>query len=83
MIEITTTRKMALRTHPPNIIYFLQFSFALMCALLAGYGMATGQHRSWLHILSSAIITAIVVYVIIDVEYPRTGLIIDSPADIR
>ncbi len=75
MIDITTTRKMALRTHPPNIIYFLLFSLALMCALLAGYRMAAGQHRSWLHILSFAIITAIVVYVIIDVEYPRTGLI--------
>jgi hypothetical protein len=37
--------------------------------------MAIGQHRSWLHILSFAAITVIVVYVIIDVEYPRAGLI--------
>ena len=75
MIDITTIRGMALRTHPPNIIYALLFSLGLICSLLAGYRMAIGQHRSWLHILSFAVITVIIVYVIIDVEYPRAGLI--------
>ena len=75
MIDITTIRAMALQTHPPNIIYALLFSLGLICSLLAGYRMAIGQHRSWLHILSFAVITVIIVYVIIDVEYPRAGLI--------
>jgi hypothetical protein len=75
MIDITTTRAMALQTHPPNIIYALLFSLGLICSLLAGYRMASGQHRSWLHILSFAAITVIVIFVIIDVEYPRAGLI--------
>ena len=75
MIDITTTRWMAVQTHPPNIIYVLLFILGLICSLLAGYRMATGQHRSWLHILSFAAITVIVIYVIIDVEYPRAGLI--------
>jgi hypothetical protein len=74
MIDITT-RGMALQTHPPNVIYALLFSLGLICALLAGYWMAGGQHRSWLHILSFAVMTVIIVYVIIDVEYPRAGLI--------
>jgi hypothetical protein len=34
-----------------------------------------GQHRSWLHILGFTVITVIIVYVILDVEYPRSGLI--------
>jgi hypothetical protein len=75
MIDITTTRTMALQTHPPNIIYALLFILGLICSLLAGYRMAIGQRRSWLHILSFALITVIVIYVIIDVEYPRAGLI--------
>jgi len=75
MIDITTIRKMALQTHPPNIIYGLLFVLALICSLLAGYRMASGHHRSWLHILSFATITVIIVYVIIDIEYPRVGLI--------
>ena len=75
MIDITTIRTMALQTHPPSIIYALLFSLGLICSLLAGYRMSTGQHRSWLHILSFAVITVIIAFVIIDVEYPRAGLI--------
>ena len=75
MIDITTTRGMALQNHPPNIIYGLLFSLGLISSVLAGYRMANGQHRSWLHIMSFALITVIVVFVIIDVEYPRAGLI--------
>lgn len=75
MIDITTTRTMALQTHPPAIIYALLFILGLVCSLLAGYRMAVGQHRSWLHILSFALITVVLTYVILDVEYPRAGLI--------
>ena len=75
MIDITTTRAMALQLHPPRIILALLFSLALICSLLAGYRMAVGQRRSWLHILSFAVITVIIGFVIIDVEYPRAGLI--------
>jgi len=75
MIDITTTRTMAIYTHPPNIIYVLLFCLGLICSLLAGYRMSAGRHRSWLHILCFAVITVIVIYVITDVEYPRAGLI--------
>jgi len=75
MIDISTTRIMALQNHPPAVIYLLLFVLGLICSLLAGYRMAVGQNRSWLHILSFALITVIVIYVIIDVEYPRAGLI--------
>jgi hypothetical protein len=75
MIDITTTRTMALQIHPPRIVYGLLFGLGLICSLLAGYRMSTGQHRSWLHILGFTVITVIIVYVILDVEYPRTGLI--------
>jgi hypothetical protein len=75
MIDITTTRTMALHIHPPAIIYALLFCLALMCSLLAGYRMAGGRHRSWLHIFVFAMITVVVVYVVLDVEYPRTGFL--------
>ena len=81
MIDIATTRTMALQIHPPRIIYFLLFGLGLICSLLAGYRMASGQHRSWLHILGFTVITVIIVYVILDVEYPRTGLIRLETAD--
>jgi len=81
MIDITTTRTMALQMHPPRIIYALLFGLGLICSLLAGYRMATGQHRSWLHILGFTVITVIVVYVVLDIEYPRAGLIRLEAAD--
>jgi hypothetical protein len=74
MIDITTTRTMALEMHPPRVIYVLLFGLGLLCSLLAGYRMASA-HRSWLHILGFTIITVVIVYVILDVEYPRVGLI--------
>jgi hypothetical protein len=75
MIDITTTRGMALQTHPPNVIYALLSILGLICSLLAGYRMSGSQRRSWLHLLSFTVMTVIIVFVIIDVEYPRAGLI--------
>ncbi len=81
MIDMATTRTMALQIHPPTIIYDLLFGLGLICSLLAGYRMASGQHRSWLHILSLTVFTVIVVYVALDIEYPRAGLIRIEAAD--
>jgi hypothetical protein len=81
MIDIATTRTMMLQMHPPRIIYALLFGLGLICSLLAGYRMSSGQHRSWLHILGFTTITVILVYVMLDVEFPRIGLIHLQAAD--
>ena len=75
MIDITTTRTMSTQTHPPAIIFALLFGLGLASALLAGYSMAGSKSRSWLHILGFATVMAVAVYVILDLEYPRLGLI--------
>ena len=81
MIDITTVRAMSLQIHPPTIIYVLLFGVALVCSLLAGYRMASAQHRSWLHMLGFTVITVVVVYVILDLDYLREGLIRLQTAD--
>ena len=81
MIDISTTRAMALQTHPPRIVYALLFGLGLICSLLAGYRMSSAQHRSWLHIFGFTVITVIIVYVMLDAEYPRAGLIRLETAD--
>jgi hypothetical protein len=81
MIDITTVRTMSLQIHPPRIIYLLLFGLGLMCSLLAGYRMASAQHRSWLHVLGFTVITVVVVYVILDLDYLREGLIRLQTAD--
>jgi hypothetical protein len=75
MIDITATRLMAARMHPPIIIYVLLLVLALICSILAGYGMSGRRNRSVLHTIAFALVTVISVYVVLDLEYPRSGLI--------
>jgi hypothetical protein len=75
MFDITTTRTMATQAHPPVFIYGMLIALALASALLAGFGMAGSKSRSWLHILGFATVMAVAVYAIIDLEFPRIGLI--------
>ena len=46
MIDITRTRLMATRMHPPPIVYAMLAVLALIGALLAGYHMAGGKARA-------------------------------------
>jgi len=75
MFDITTTRTMAARTHPPGVIYGLLFVLGLGCALLAGHAMAGVKTWSWLHAAGFAAFVSVVAFVIVDIEYPRMGLI--------
>ena len=75
MIDITTTRTMATQMHPPTVVFVMLFGLALAASLLAGYGMTGSKVRSWLHMLGFALVMAVAVYVILDIEYPRLGLI--------
>jgi hypothetical protein len=43
--------------------------------------MAEAKSRSWLHIVTFAAVISIVIYVIIDLEFPRFGLIRLDAAD--
>ena len=75
MFDIAATRTAAARMHPPPIIFVLLGVLALMSSLLAGYAMAGGKTRSWIHLIGFALIMATTVYVILDLEFPRFGLI--------
>lgn len=74
MIDITTTRAVARQTHPPAIVFILLFALTLACSLIAGFGNSI-KPRSWIHTIGFAAILAITVYTILDLEYPRIGLI--------
>jgi hypothetical protein len=74
MIDVTTKRTAALRIHPPEIIYCLLFALALLASILAGRAMATGKHK-WTHMIGFCIAVVGVVLVILNLEYPRFGLI--------
>ena len=81
MIDITTTRVMATRNHPPLVVFMMLGALALVGVLLVGYGTSVNRQRSWLHTLVFAVFLSITTYVIIDLEFPRLGLVRVDSAD--
>jgi hypothetical protein len=81
MIDITTTRLVALETHPPVAIYLALAALVLASSVLAGYAMAKSGRRNWSHMLIYAGTLAFAVYLILDLDYPRLGLIRIDSAD--
>ena len=81
MIDVTTSRSIALHTHLPPLIFALLICVALLSGLLAGYAMAERKRRSWLHVLVYAAVVAVTVYAVLDLEFPRLGLIRLDSAD--
>lgn len=81
MIDITTTRLMALETHPPTAIYLGLAAVVLASSVLAGYSMAKSGQRNWTHMLIYAATISLALYLILDMDYPRFGLIRIDRAD--
>jgi len=76
MFDIATLRTTTSRVmHPPVVIYGMLFVLALISSLLAGYSLGTSREKNWIHVIGFCVITAATVYVILDIEYPRAGLI--------
>ena len=81
MIDVVTTRTAAMYLHPPLAIYVLLFILALLGAAFAGAAMAGSKTRSTLHVFGFAVIMAVSAYLILDLEFPRFGLIRVDAAD--
>jgi hypothetical protein len=81
MLDISTTRLMWTRIHPPAVVYVMLVTLSLLAAFLAGYNMASSQGRSWIHMITFAAVIAATVFVILDLEYPRLGIIRVDAAD--
>jgi len=76
MIDITTTRTIALQTHTPEVILGALVVLTLACALLVGYGLAGGKpFATNFHMIGFALMMTVTIYVILDLDHPRVGLI--------
>jgi hypothetical protein len=81
MIDITT-QHMATRNHPPLIVCVMLGVLSLVCSTLVGYCISQNPTRSWLHSLTFAAVVSLTVYVIVDLELPRVGLVRVDSADV-
>jgi len=75
MFDITTTRLAATQMHPPGIVYLVLALISLVCGFLVGYEMGATEVASRSHMIVLALVLSFVLYVILDFEYPRLGLI--------
>jgi hypothetical protein len=76
MSEIATTRTIAGLTHTPKLIMVMLLILSLVCSLLAGYVIAGSQTRQvGLHLVAFALVMTATIYVIVDLDYPRFGII--------
>jgi hypothetical protein len=75
MIDVTTSRVVAGRTHASPLVVVFLFGVALTSAGLAGRAMAPAKERPVMHMILFAAVTAATVYVILDMEFPRLGFI--------
>lgn len=81
MIEIASAKAIAVQTHVPELVFGFLIVAALLSGLIAGFGMARGG-RNWLSVLTYASVVALTMYVMLDMEYPRAGLIRIGAADL-
>lgn len=81
MFDTGTERTLQLLVHPPLVVYLLLFVLALVSALLVGHGAAERPGRDWMQRITYAVIVSLTVYVTLDLELPRQGLVRVDPFD--
>ncbi len=81
MIDITTKRTMIAQSHTPSVVFLLLYVVGVITAVMSGFGMAKTPGRNWLHRWVFALVVSMTLYVIMDLEFPRIGLIRLDAAD--
>jgi hypothetical protein len=83
MIDVTTTRLIIMQAHPPLLIYVLLSALALASAAVSGFAMAKTANPSYPHLIGLALVAALAMYMILDIEFPRFGLVtLDVPHEL-
>ncbi len=75
MFDISTSQTVAQKLHPPVVTYIFLCFLALVAACLVGVNLALSKRTAWLHQVVFAVVTTAAIYIIIDFEFPRVGII--------
>ncbi len=81
MIDVTTERKTAGLTHAPITLQCYLIALAMVGAFIAGGAMSRSERLPRFHMLIFATVIATTIFMILDLEYPRLGLIRIGVAD--
>ena len=75
VFDIGTSRVLAARQHTHGAIFAMLGLLLFISAFMAGFGQAKVSRQSMLHLLGFAAITTLALYLIVDLEFPRLGII--------
>lgn len=75
LFALAGSRQVAARAHMPDAIVLLLFVMAVATAFTSGYGAGLIGRFSWGGYLGFALLTALVVYVTLDLDRPGRGII--------
>jgi hypothetical protein len=75
VIDLYSERLAAMKNHVPEIVLLLLLLVALMSALLVGYGCGLMERRHRFSTTTMALLIALVITVIIDLDRPSRGLV--------
>jgi hypothetical protein len=75
MFDIATTRTMAMATHAPPVLNLSLWIAALVATAVAGYSSQSVSRIRMVNLGGYAAMIALTLYLIVDFEYPRAGLI--------
>jgi hypothetical protein len=75
MFGAVEEERLARSIHPPNLIFVIFALTVLAAGFLGGNTLGRAGHRDWIHRVGVALVMSLAVYVILDMEFPRLGLI--------
>ena len=75
MFASVERERLGRRMHPPAIIFIMIAITAFAASLFAGYGMATAKARNWMFIIGVAATVSVEMYIILELELPRLGVV--------
>lgn len=81
MIDIVTTRNAAMIAKVPDLIIYLMFLLSLMSSFILGY--SGGAKNDWLVSISFTLMISLAVFMILDLDRPRTGIITSKDANLH
>ncbi len=83
MFDAVERERVARRMHPPRVIFLMLGIMALAAALFGGYALSSSPKRNWMYIVGVAATISVAVYVILELEYPRLGLVRVEAIELR